>query len=106
VELRDEAIRRLRRKRTFRRHLAAYVVVNLFLIVIWLATGSGYFWPGWVIAGWGIGVAANAWYAYGRGRDSISEADISRETQRLRGLDDPPDSGARDRDERHTGTEG
>ena len=106
MELRDEAIRGLQRKRTFRRHLAAYVVVNLFLIVIWLATGAGYFWPGWVIAGWGIGVVANAWYAYGRGGDSISEADISRETRRLQGLDSPPDAQARDRDERHTGTEG
>jgi len=106
VELRDEAIRGLRRKRTFRRDLVAYVVVNLFLIVIWLATGRGYFWPGWVIAGWGIGVVANAWYAYGSGGDSISEADISRETRRLRGLDDAPDSRPHDRDERHTGTEG
>jgi 2TM domain len=105
VELRDEAVRRLRRKRTFRRHLAAYVVVNVFLIVIWLATGAGYFWPGWVIAGWGIGVAANAWYVYGRGGDAITEADIARETERLRGRDESLAASEQDREER-TGTEG
>jgi hypothetical protein len=104
VELRDEAIRQLRRKRTFRRHLAAYLVVNLFLIVIWLATGGGYFWPGWVIAGWGIGVATNAWYVYGRGGDAITEADISRETQRLQGRGEFPRSD--EPDEERTGTEG
>jgi hypothetical protein len=105
VELRDEAIRQLRRKRTFRRHLAAYVVVNVFLIVIWLATGGGYFWPGWVIAGWGIGVAANAWYVYGRGGDAISEVDIVRETERLRSHGEPPGADEQDQEER-TGTGG
>lgn len=32
----------------------AYVLVNLLLVAIWLATGAGYFWPIWVILGWGI----------------------------------------------------
>jgi hypothetical protein len=41
----------------FPEHLTAYVAVNAFLILIWVLTGFGYFWPIWPMAGWGIGVA-------------------------------------------------
>ena len=34
---------------------------------------------GWVLAGWGIGLAFNAWEAYGRGNRAISEDEIQRE---------------------------
>jgi hypothetical protein len=40
-------------------HLGAYVSVNLMLVVIWLLTGAGYFWPMWPIMGWGIGLTAH-----------------------------------------------
>src|SRR4051812_7590767 len=33
-----------------------FVLVNLMLIVIWAATGAGYFWPIWPLLGWGIGL--------------------------------------------------
>ena len=36
----------------------AYVVINAFLIGVWAVTGAGYFWPGWVLAGWGVGLFA------------------------------------------------
>jgi len=36
--------------------LRAYVLVNVLLVVIWAATGAEYFWPMWVILGWGIGL--------------------------------------------------
>jgi len=39
-----------------RPELAAFVAVNLMLIVIWAATGAGYFWPIWPILGWGLGL--------------------------------------------------
>jgi hypothetical protein len=29
------------------------------MIVIWLATGAGYFWPIWPMLGWGIGVLSH-----------------------------------------------
>ena len=35
-----------------------------------------------VLGGWGIGLAANAWDVYGR--KPISEAEIQREAERLR----------------------
>ncbi|MBF6182764.1 DUF1707 domain-containing protein [Nocardia otitidiscaviarum] len=31
-----------------------WVFVNLLCVVIWLATGLGYFWPFWVMAPWGL----------------------------------------------------
>ena len=48
----------------FRRHVrsrfwadfSSYLSVNAFLIAIWYFMGGGYFWPFWVLAGWGIGV--------------------------------------------------
>jgi hypothetical protein len=89
-ELRDQAIRELRRRRDFWRHVVSYVVVNAFLIAIWyFVAGRGYFWPGWVLLGWGIGLALNAWDVYGR--RTITEADIAREVERQRGRGEPPD---------------
>jgi 2TM domain len=40
-------------------------------------------WPIFPILGWGIGVAANAWDVYGR--KPITEEEIRREADRLRG---------------------
>jgi hypothetical protein len=45
------------RRQDLRGQVAAYVAVNLILIVVWAATGAGYFWPLWPILGWGIGLA-------------------------------------------------
>lgn len=61
--------RRRRKRREFAEDLAAYVIVNVFLIGIWAFGGAGSFWPGWVILGWGIGVAFHAWNVFGPGRD-------------------------------------
>ena len=46
------------RDRTIRPDVAVYLAVNLMLIVIWAATGAGYFWPIWPLLGWGVGLAA------------------------------------------------
>src|SRR5215207_10923476 len=45
-----------RRRISERPELAAFVAVNLMLIVIWAATGAGYFWPIWPLLGWGLGL--------------------------------------------------
>jgi hypothetical protein len=81
-DLREKALAQLKKKRDFRTHLTIYVAVNVLLVVIWAVSDSGYFWPIWPIAGWGIGVAANAWDVYGR--RPISEDAIRREAERLR----------------------
>lgn len=80
-DLRDAALASLKRKRDFRGHVFIYVAVNAVLVAVWAATGTGFFWPIFPILGWGIGVAANAWDAYGR--RPIGEDDIRREAERL-----------------------
>ena len=81
-QLREQAISNLKKKRDFRTHLLMYVLVNAFLIAIWAISGAGFFWPMFVLGGWGIGLVANAWEVYGR--KPISESEIQRESERLR----------------------
>lgn len=83
-ELREAALRRLQQRREFGTHLASYVVFNAMLVVVWFFTGHGYFWPVWVIAGWGVGLVLHAWEVFGR-RRPITEDDIRREMERLGG---------------------
>ncbi|MDH4306898.1 MAG: 2TM domain-containing protein [Acidimicrobiia bacterium] len=77
---RDAALERVKAKRDFATHVIAYVVVNALLVVIWAATGRGYFWPLWPIAGWGVGLVLNAWTVYFS--RPITEGDIQREMER------------------------
>lgn len=80
-ERRAAALERISAKRDFRNHVAIYCAVNLLLVVIWAASGAGYFWPIWAIAGWGLGLAAHAWQVYGE--RPVSEADIAEEMRRI-----------------------
>ena len=80
VDERTEARRRLEKKRGWTSGLVAYVVVNAFLVGIWATTGRGYFWPGWVIGGWGLGVVLSFWDIYVR--RPVSEQDVDRELGR------------------------
>ncbi len=79
-ERRSAAIARLSDKRDFRNHAFVYCAVNTLLVVIWAASGAGYFWPIWAIGGWGIGLAAHAWNVYGE--RPISESEIIEEMNR------------------------
>ena len=45
--------------RSFKIHLTLYLVVNVFLVGVWAASGGGGFWPIWPILGWGVGVAVH-----------------------------------------------
>lgn len=74
---RQAAISRLKAKRGFWSNLAAYVVVNAFLVVVWALSGAGYFWPVWVLGGWGIAIALHAWSVFGQ--KPITEDDVQRE---------------------------
>jgi hypothetical protein len=60
ADLRGRALGRLRKKTDFRMHVMIYLLVNGMLVVIWAMTGAAFFWPIFPIAGWGIGVVANA----------------------------------------------
>jgi hypothetical protein len=78
----ERARARALRKRKFRGDLVAYVVLNAFLIGIWAVSGFGYFWPGWVMASWGVFLLLSAWDAFYR--HDVTEDDIQRELQRAR----------------------
>lgn len=77
---REAAVRRLKAKRDLRTNLVGYVVVNAFLVVIWAVTGANFFWPIFIIGGWGFGLAMHAWTVYGQ--KSITEEDLTREMER------------------------
>jgi hypothetical protein len=79
---RERAIKRLRAKVGFWTHLVVYLAVNAFLVLIWAFTGSDLFWPIFPIVGWGIGVAANAWDAFGP--EPVTAERIQREMEQLR----------------------
>ena len=89
-ERRAAAVARITEKREFRNHALIYCAVNALLVVIWAASGAGYFWPIWAIGGWGIGLAAHAWRVHGR--KPISEAEIIEEMHRNPGPPDRPSS--------------
>ena len=84
-EIRDRAVESLKRKRDFNTQILTWLVVSVVLTGIWAATGSdNFFWPVFPIAGWGIGIAVQAWSIYGPGSRPITESDIARESERLR----------------------
>ena len=73
----EQAHARVEKKRKFTGDVVAYVVINAFLVGVWAVTGFGYFWPGWVLAAWGVFLVLDAWNLYYR--KPITEEDIERE---------------------------
>lgn len=71
---------RLMKRRKFRGDAVAYVVINAFLVGIWAVAGFGYFWPGWVLAGWGVLLLLDGWDAFYR--HDVTEEDIQREVHK------------------------
>lgn len=77
---RQRAVKRLRQKRDLATHAVVYLLVNGLIVLIWALTTTGFFWPVFPIAGWGIGLAMNAWDVWRGGE--FSEAQIAREIAR------------------------
>lgn len=88
ADLRARAVHRLRQQRAYRFHRSVYLLVIALLVAIWLATaipvggGAWFPWPVFPLVGWGIGLFFHRRAVYGTG---ITEADIEREINRLRG---------------------
>ena len=80
-DARQQAIRRLGQKRAYQRQVQQYLLVNAILIVIWAATGQGYFWPIWPIFGWGISLLIQGW-KLSHPQRPFSEEEIQREMLR------------------------
>ena len=83
--LRDQALRRLKKRRDFKAHVFVYVIVNAVIWGIWTAIGlssdSWWPWPVIVTLGWGIGLVMNAWDVYVR--KPITEDELQREIEHL-----------------------
>ncbi len=83
--LREKAEKRVKQRTRVLEHIATYVLVNGFLVVVWALTGAGYPWFLWVMAGWGLGLALNvASYFTGSKGDSARERMIQEEIKRMR----------------------
>lgn len=78
----EQARARAVKKHKVRGDFAGYVIINALLVGIWAVTGFGYFWPGWVLAIWGVLLALDVWQAFYR--HDVTEEDIQRELQRHR----------------------
>ena len=81
-DLRAEAKRRVTERHDFPAHLLVYLLVNALLVVVWATTGGGFFWPGFVIGGWGVGLVMHAWSVYLR--RPVTPAEVDWEMERLR----------------------
>lgn len=57
---RERRARQTMRRRALYVHIAVWLAVNLFLVVIWAMLGGGFAWFVFPFFGWGIGVAAHA----------------------------------------------
>jgi uncharacterized membrane protein (DUF485 family) len=76
--LRELAFEQLKKKRDFRTHLLAYVLVNAFFWLIWgviltAADGTWFPWPLFPLVGWGIGLTFHYIYGYRRAEVPIRE---------------------------------
>ena len=90
AEVRAQAIRSLRRKRDFRGHIVAFLIVLGAFWVVWAVMAvqldAWFPWPVFPTVGWGIGLALHAWSVYGPPPRPMTEESIQREERRLAGL--------------------
>lgn len=79
---REAARKRVAARRDFGSHLVVYLVINSMAVVVWAFTGHGYFWPGWLMGAWGVGVILQAWDLFWR--RPVTDADVDAELARQR----------------------
>ena len=83
-EIYEEAKKRVKAKKDFYVHLAAYLCVNTFLIIIWAVTTSGVFpWFVFPLGGWGIGLAFHFLDVFVLQR-KLDRTAIEKEAQRIK----------------------
>ncbi len=80
---RERRARQTLRQRSFYVHAAVYAAVNLFLVVVWMISGSDVPWFLFVAFGWGIGLAAHAAAVYWISKPS--DVLLEQEERRLHG---------------------
>ena len=84
-EIYQLAKKRVEEKKGFYIHLAVYVLVNIFLVIIWAASGAGFPWFIFPLGGWGIGVLFHFLGVFLFSRQSNWEKrEIEKEVERLK----------------------
>ena len=61
----------------------SYVIVNIVLVIVWLLTGAGYFWPIWLIAFWGASLVVMQFHFNVPDR-AITEEEIQKEINKTK----------------------
>jgi 2TM domain-containing protein len=79
-QARRAARKRIEKRRNLEGGFVAYAVVNAGLIAIWALSGGGYFWPGWVMAAWGIGMILGLCDYL---RKPVTDADVEAEVRKI-----------------------
>ena len=57
---RGDELTRLTRRRGLRHHIGAHVILNIFIVGVWVASNGTYFWPAWVMLGSAVAIAIKA----------------------------------------------
>ena len=57
---RGDELARVTRRRTLRHHIGAHVILNVFIVGVWVASNGTYFWPAWVMLGSAVAIAIKA----------------------------------------------
>jgi hypothetical protein len=64
--LTDYEIHELQHTRVqFKHHLVVFLIVNLLFWAAWFFSGTGYMWPLWPTALWGVGLIQHYFVAWG-----------------------------------------
>ena len=83
VQKRDRAQKIVEAKLGFIRHGIVYVMVNIALVIINLATSPGYQWWLWATFGWGMGLVAHFISAFVFRAGALQRKLIDREMEKL-----------------------
>ena len=74
---------RLKARGDFFNYVWIWLAVSAIVTFVWLMSGMGYFWPGWVIGGMGIAAVFQAIGVFGR-HGVVTDAAIDAEVERLK----------------------
>lgn len=84
-EIREKAEKRVSQRMALLEHIASYIIINGFLVIIWALSGRGYPWFLWVMAGWGIGLAFHiVGYFIGKRGEASKDQMIRKEMEKIK----------------------
>ena len=85
----ERARKRVKEKKSFYGHLAAYLAASVFFLMVNFLTFNGFFWFFWPMLGWGIGLISHYFSVFGipgigRFDDEWEERAIQQELKKTR----------------------